>query len=384
LEGESLVNDATGLVLYRFAVAATITGTFNTGQAVLMFCSLAVGGVGVGVFAGFLASTLIGRIKEAELGIILGLLTSWCAYIGAEQLHVSGVLATVACGIVMGWRQHSLLRASTRVQTRAVWNAVTFVLESLIFILIGLSLKSVMPQLLGTHAAVAYFVHGAAFVVAAVIISRFVWIFTTVYLIRAIFPSLRSRDPYPPVGVPILLSWAGMRGVVSLAAALALPEGFPGRDFILAATFIVIFTTVVVQGCTLAPLIEFLRLGDLPALNSAHIPEVEARLRLTNAELEAVKRHSTLPDGKERHPRLVEQYNFRLDAIKRSGALDGGPNVVREDHFSAVLEGIGAARRELLTLQRLGVVDDSTFHILESELDSSEILAEHRRGALSK
>jgi len=175
-----------------------------------------------------------------------------------------------------------------------------------------------------------------------------------------------------------------MRGVVSLAAALALPNNFPGRDFILLATFTIILATVILQGSTLGPLIKLLRIGDRPGIGPVQMPELEARLLMTTAELEAVKKHSALPDGTERHPRLVEQYAFRINAIRQSGASNGARNFMREDHFAAILEGIAAGRRELLRLYRAGTIDDATLHILEAELDSSQILAEHRRGPTSK
>jgi monovalent cation/hydrogen antiporter len=153
-------------------------------------------------------------------------LVAWTSYIGGEWLHVLGVLSTVACGIVVGRRQHSSLTAEKRMQMRTVWRVVTFLLESLVFILIGLSLRGVMHRLAGDPHGLAAFIPAAAAVVAAVILARFAWIFPGVYLVRALIPGLRKRDPYPPFGVPVVMSWAGMRGVVSLAAALALPEAF--------------------------------------------------------------------------------------------------------------------------------------------------------------
>src|SRR5215475_6432347 len=139
LEGESLVNDASGLVLYRFAVAAALSGTFDAGQAALSFVGVALGGVAAGVAFGWLVTVVLARLRDPTLSVIASFLAAWAAYIIGEALHVSGVLATVACGLVMGWRQHTVLSAVTRTQARAVWNVIVFILESLIFILIGLS-----------------------------------------------------------------------------------------------------------------------------------------------------------------------------------------------------------------------------------------------------
>ena len=379
LEGESLVNDATGLVLYRFAVAAALTGGFDAGQAVTNFLTLAIGGVAAGAALGFVVSTGLGLVRDAELGVTMSLLTAWVGYLGAERLHLSGVLATVACGIVMGWRQHELLDAKMRIDSRAVWNTLSFVLETLVFILIGLSLRGVLDRLREGSAPVGQLALGAGVIVATVILTRFAWVMTTAYLIRALLPSLRRRDPYPPLGNSIVLSWAGMRGVVSLAAALALPDGFPGRDFILATTFLVILVTVLVQGSTLASLIRLLRPRARIQGTRATLSEREARIRLTRAELEAVRALST-KDGVERHPRLMEQYAFRIEALSRTQDASSDPNPVRQAHFDAVLAGIAAARAELIALHRRSELDDALLHTLERELDVGEVLARHRQG----
>ena len=219
LEGESLVNDASGLVLYRFAVVAALTGTFDAGQAAVSFAFLAAGGVAAGVAFGWLVTLLLGRLRDPTLSIIASFLAAWVAYIFGEALHVSGVLATVACGLVMGWRQHTVLSAVTRIQALAVWNVSVFILESLIFILIGLSLRGVLLRLGGNWHAIVSLLPSAGAIITAVILTRFLWIFPATYLPRALIPALRRRDPYPPLAVPIVMSWAGMRGVVSLCCS---------------------------------------------------------------------------------------------------------------------------------------------------------------------
>lgn len=375
LEGESLVNDASGLVLYRFAVAAGLTGTFDAGQAALSFGFLAVGGIAAGAACGVAASALLKRLHDPHLITAASFLIAWGSYIGGEAAHVSGVLATVACGLVMGWRQHADLEAQTRTQARAVWGVAVFVLESLVFILIGLALRGLLRRLGGWEAA-AGLLPGMAAIVAAVVLARFAWILPTTYLVRAAIPSLRRRDPYPPVAIPLVMSWAGMRGVVSLAAALALPDAFPGRDFILAATFAVILVTVLVQGATLAPLIRALGLGDFALQQgSATLPEAETRARVATAQLAAVERRLAAAEGTQRHPRLLEQYTYRARAAARfseaSGALDGD----RTEHFSVVLAAVAAGRAELLRLHRAGKIHDAVLHALEQELDLEELNA---------
>jgi monovalent cation/hydrogen antiporter len=379
LEGESLVNDASGLVLYRFAVAAALTGTFDAGQAFTIFGLLALGGVAAGAALGWCVTILLGRLRDPTLSVVISFLAAWAAYIGGEALHVSGVLATVACGLVIGCRQHTVLSAETRTQALAVWRVAVFVLESLVFILIGLSLRGVLQRLGGSWEAVQFLAPTVSVIVAAVILTRFLWIVPATYVPRALSPALRRRDPYPPVSVPIVMSWAGMRGVVSLAAALALPETFPGRDFIVATTFAVILVTVLVQGATLAPLIRALGLGRFSLVSGKTMPEAEAGARVAAAQFAEVERHSTRDDNTHRHPRLVEQYGHRAKAAERfSAAVDELTDAKRE-HFTVVLAAIAAGRAELIRLHRDGSIHDSVLHALEQKLDLEELTARRHR-----
>ena len=372
LEGESLVNDASGLVLYRFAVAAALTGTFSLGQATLSFGALATGGVLAGATFGFAAASLLARLRDVHLSILGSFLAAWGSYIGGEALGVSGVLSTVACGLVMGTRQHATLGAVARTQARAVWNVVVFVLESLVFILIGLSLRGVL-QRLGGYSAIGGLLMPAAALVGAVIAARFAWIVPATYLPRALIPALRRRDPYPPIGVPVVMSWVGMRGVVSLAAALALPDGFPGRDFILATTFIVILVTVLVQGATLAPLIRWLRLSESTLRQPETLSEADTRVRMAQAQLAAMRGRAIASDGTARHPRLLEQYDYRARAATRFSEAQNELADTRTEHFSVVLAAVAAGRAEVLRLHRSGEIHDSVLHALERELDIEEL-----------
>ena len=382
LEGESLVNDATGLVLYRFAVAAALTGTFSAGHALLSFGALAIGGVALGLAFGWLVSVLLTRLRDPTLSVIAGFLAAWVSYIVGDWLHVSGVLSTVACGVVIGGRQHSILSAATRSQAEAVWAVIGFILESLIFILIGLSLRNVLQRLGGNWHAMGELMPAAWAIIATVIVSRFAWILPATYIPRALIPSLRRRDPYPPLSVPIVMSWAGMRGVVSLAAALALPEGFPGRDFILATTFAVILVTVLVQGATLAPLIRALRLGTFIQQQASTLSEAEARARMAAAQLAEVERLSAREDQTHRHPRLVEQYNYRARAATRFSEAAGGLIEQKREHFTVVLAAVDAGRSELLRLHSAGSIHDSVLSVLEHDLDLEEMSARRHLGEL--
>jgi CPA1 family monovalent cation:H+ antiporter len=371
LEGESLVNDASGLVLFRLAVAASLTGVFSASHAAFDFAWLAVGGVTLGVAFGYASIFVVKRIADSDLTIVWSFLTAWISYIAAEKLGVSGVLSTVACGMIMGWQQHDVLSAITRTRSLAIWGVVVFLLESLIFILIGLSLRGVLTRLAG--GALVALLPSTMVIVASVIIARFVWIFPTTYIPRALIPALRARDPYPPLSVPFIMSWAGLRGVVSLAAALSLPEGFPGRDFILAVTFAVILVTVLVQGATLAPLVRLLSSSGFTSSNAAKLSEAEARARVAAAQLAAVEKESLGSDGSHRHPRLVEQYSYRVRALSRFSEQTEALTPRRVDHFTAVLAAISAGRRELLRMHRANEIHDTVLHAIEQELDLEEV-----------
>ena len=372
LEGESLVNDATGLVLFRLAVAAAATGTFSVGQATLSFGFLAIGGVAVGIAFAYTSMFIIKRMRDSDLIILWTFIAAWVSYIIAEKVGVSGVLSTVACGMILGWHQHDLLNAATRTRATAVWGVVVFTLESLVFILIGLSLRGVLSRLGGMDGLIA-FAPAIAGIVAAVILARFVWIFLGTYIPRALSSKLRAHDPYPPPAVPFIMSWAGLRGVVSLAAALSLPDDFPGRDFIITATFAVILVTVMVQGSTLAPLVQWLSKGGFTPLNTSKLNEHEARARVAQAQFEAIEKLSLNEDGSQKHPRLMEQYGYRATAATRysNEHVDLQPH--RVDHFGAVLAAIVAGRLELLRLHRSGDIHDTVLHAIEEELDLEDV-----------
>lgn len=375
LEGESLVNDASGLVLYRFAVAAALTGSFSLGQASLSFVTLGAGGVLFGWLAGRAGSFVFARLAEPNLATFASFLFGWAAYVGAEALELSGVLATVTMGLVVGWRQHEALSAETRVVATATWRFISSVLESLIFILIGLSLRGVIARLDGGWAGALAYAGPIAAVVLAVIVSRFVWVLPSSYAIRWLLPGVRKRDPYPPLGVPVVISWAGMRGVVTLAAALALPDGFPGRDFILATSFVVILATVLVQGATLAPLIRWLRVDGYVGAERALLSESQARARMARAQFQAIEAIARAEDGAPAHPRLLEQYSYRLRASERFSTAETDLLGHRQEHFGAVLSAIRAGRAELMRLHRAGEIHDEVLKRLETELDLEELSA---------
>jgi Na+/H+ antiporter len=315
LEGESLINDASSLVLYRFAVAATLAGSFSIGHGVLQFFGAALGGALVGWAVGRATMWVLEKTQETLLDITVTLLSGFLAYWLAEQIHSSGVLAAVVLGMLLGRQQHAAFSAQTRLNVAAIWEFVEFLLTALVFMLIGLQLRGIVERLErfdGTMLALL----GVAISIT-LIVSRFVWVFPSIWLPRLLFASVRESDPLPPWSHATLLSWAGMRGVVSLAAALALPAAFPGRDIIVFLAFCAIFATLVVQGTTLGWVIRRLRLHEAEPDSTLDSDTAQARAELAEASLEAVREH--LEDDESEHSEaaaeLVGEYETQAERL---------------------------------------------------------------------
>lgn len=279
LEGESLINDATGLIAYRFAVAAVATGHFVLWQASLQLVWTAGAGVAIGLAVGWVIFHVHRLTDSPVLGTSLTFLTPYLAYLLAEELHVSGILAVVSVGFFLGRRV--IFGPQARLRADAVWSSTVFLLNGVIFVLIGLELPSILD---GIERAFLWKALGYGFLISlTVIIARLLWWYPSAYAPHWLSQDIREEEPLPPLALVSVVAWTGMRGVVSLAAALALPltlqsgAPFPHRNLILLFTFVVIFFTLVVQGLSLEPLIRWF--GIRPD-NKAGREEVRVRLRL--------------------------------------------------------------------------------------------------------
>ncbi|ULJ75811.1 cation:proton antiporter [Rhizobium gallicum] len=258
LEGESLINDATGLVLFGIAVAAAVTGLFSASRAFERFLWLSIGGTAVGLVTGWLGMIIIRRLGETELVITATLLLSTASYICAEAIGGSGVLSTVATGLVVSWHQHDAVYASTRVRAHSFWKSLVFILESFLFILIGLSLREVLHRINSGDAQALYAnAVPVAAVIVTVVLARFVWLGMCALTIWP-WRHLGRTSGRDMAANLTIIGWSGMRGVVTLAAALSFPSDLPGRDLVLLSSFAVIVVTVLIQGSTLAPLARIL------------------------------------------------------------------------------------------------------------------------------
>lgn len=379
LEGESLLNDAAGLVLFRFAVAAALTGTFSTSHALGSFAILALGGIAVGVAVGFLVVNLLVYLDDDYLIITASCLCAWISYIAGEMLDVSGVIATVSCGMMLGWYQHDVFSAAVRMRGTAFWQVVVFLMEALVFILIGLSLRGVIVRLGGVGDALAAVTPTVTAILAAVVLARFVWVFGTEALKRPLCKLLRRDDTAPDWRSAAVTSWAGMRGVVTLAIALSLPDTMPGRDLILVAAFAVILVTVLGQGTTIGPLIRWVKPAHV-ARDERLLSEPQAWARLEAAQLAAIQPLVHDAEGNVIHPRLLEQYSYRARITETYQFETAFPTDERTAHYDVVLAAVAAGRVELLRMHRSELIDDEMLTVLEHDLDLQEIAARHGRG----
>ena len=280
LEGEGLANDATALILYRFAVAAVATGAFSLGKAAGTFALIVVGEIVWGIGVGWLALRLRHWARNPRVEITLSLMTPYLAYWVPEHLGGSGVLATVAAGLYVSWNGPLLISAATRLQGIFFWDLIIYLIESLVFLVTGLQARTLLEK--AQSFSIRDLLVATAITTAIVIVARFVWMFPATYLPRWLSPSLRERDPAPPWQKPFFLAFTGVRGVVSLAAALAIPlttaagEPFPHRDLILFVTFGVIIVTLVGQGLMLPSVVRWLGLAHAGRSRAAQ-REREAR-----------------------------------------------------------------------------------------------------------
>jgi CPA1 family monovalent cation:H+ antiporter len=259
LEGESLLNDATGLVLFRFAVAAAVTGAFSAGDAFNSFLLLSLGGAAVGVAVGLVWVFVARRLQDEYLTIASSVLVAWAAYLLAEMLQVSGVIATVVAGLICGWYQHVILSAAIRMRGTSFWTVMVFLLEASVFMLIGSSLRGVVDRVGGIHVVLAEMAAPIGWILLALTVARFAWVYGSDAVVA--LQGKLGFQRFEPLGprAAAVLGWAGMRGVVTLAVALSVPESMPGRDFILVTAFAVILVTVLIQGTTLGVIIRWAR-----------------------------------------------------------------------------------------------------------------------------
>ena len=375
LGGESLVNDATALVAYQFAVAAMVTGQFSLGAASLRFVFVGVGGVALGLLVAVVMRWVQRQLDDPPVQITISLLTPFAAYLLAERLTVSGVLSVVAAGVYLGWHS-TALSARTRLQAQAFWEMIAFLLNGFIFIMIGLQLPGILRAL--SREPLARLTIYALLISATVVLVRIAWVFPATYLPRWLSPKLRARDPVPPWQHSALVAWAGMRGVVSLAAALALPlvlaggRPFPGRSYILFLTFCVILATLVLQGLTLPFLIRKLGVEDDGVIDRE---ERAARLKANEAAVDFIEQKALeeqLPE--EVMARVRAEYCDRIEQLNLCGQSNGNPSgEIATPIYQRLQHGaLRTERQIIIALRDSQQINDEALRRIQRDLDLAE------------
>jgi CPA1 family monovalent cation:H+ antiporter len=377
LEGEGLGNDATALILYRFAVIAITTGAFSLSKATGKFAGVVVGELLFGIAVGWLTLRARHYARDPQVEITLSLITPYIAYWVPEHLGGSGVLATVACGLYVSWNGPLWISSATRLQGIFFWNLVIYLTEGLLFLLTGFQMRLLYEKSRGFP--LDDILLAMALVAAIIIIARFVWVYPATYLPRMMSKSLRARDPSPPWQWVFILAFAGVRGAVSLAAALALPLAldsgapFPNRDLIQFVAFGVIFITLIGVGLFLPMVVRWLGVAD--AARSEIVTEHEREIAARREALDvALKSLDAIIEKRDLSDEVVSLLRARHEV--RAGQL---PDSLDPDKHDASATGTGltreliaAERKFIHTLLRDGRITDETRRRIERDLDLEE------------
>lgn len=379
IEGESLINDGSGIVAYRVALAAVVSGSFSLWDAGLQFVVNVAGGIAVGIVAGVVLAWLRRRNEHGPTDVLLSLLCGYLAYLPAEALHVSGVLAAATTALWLGWRTPSIVHdAETRLQIHTIWVNVMFTLNTVLFLLVGLQMHRIVDALDGI--GVGQLAWWTVAVVGTVMLTRLVWVYPNTYLTRVI-PAVRRRDPMPNWKAVTLVGWIGMRGSVSLAAALAIPtvidtgEPFPQRDLLVFLTFAVILGTLVVQGLSLPLLVRVLAMED-----DDRDARSEAFARMEAARAVSDYLAARPSDGDPEHDESVRRmrglhdlrdrrYEARYLQLEEAEGFDA-----KLEHFVQLTREVHRVQYEtILRLRDEGQITDQVMERVQRDLDLEDL-----------
>jgi Na+/H+ antiporter len=389
LEGEGLANDATALILYRFALVAILSGTFSLSKATGTFAAIVVGEILFGAAVGWLSLRARQWARDPQVELTLSLITPYVAYWVPEHVGGSGVIATVACGLFVSWNGPLLISSATRLQGIFFWDLIIYLIEGLLFLLTGFQMRLLYEK--SKAFPLDDILFATALVSVIVIAARFAWVYPATYLPRLLNSSLRRRDPSPPWQWVFILSFAGLRGAVSLAAALALPftlasgEAFPDRDLILFVSFGVIFVTLVGLGLSLPQVVRWL--GVLQAGRDEHIAEHESEIAARREALDvALKSLDALTEERDVSEEVTRLLRARHET--RANQLPDSLNPDAHDVSAAgtalTRELIAAERKFIHVLLRDGKITDEIRRRIERDLDLEEASLANReyRGPL--
>jgi CPA1 family monovalent cation:H+ antiporter len=377
IEGESLVNDGLGLVLYRLALGATVSGTFSVLDGARELVLTGIGGVAIGLAVGRLVGLVRGRIDDAPIEITLSLFTPYAAYIAAEALGTSGILAAVSVGLYLGARTEGLFSASARIEAQGFWNALMFILESTLFLLMGLQFRDVAANIEGLDPVRVTLAVTVTLVV--VVGLRVLWMFTMGPALRRLIPGGKGKDEPPELsaGARLVAGWSGMRGAVSLAAALAIPAQvagggpFPQRNLIIFTVFCVIVLGLLIQGSTLPLLVRAAGLGRDE--DDDAIDEARARAAAAEAALERLEQMESEGDDQRATEHLRELYEARLGHARAPMDESGDGDREHVEAFQRLREELLRSERGALhELHARGEISEDALRTVERDLDLQE------------
>lgn len=382
LEGESLVNDASSLIVFRFALAAILTGTFSIHQAVGQFFLVA----GMGIVVGLIGATFMYLIHRflpttSAIDAALTLMTPYLLYLGAEQFHFSGVMAVVTGGLFISYRSHEIFKnGNTRLNMLGVWTTVIFVMNAMVFVLIGLSLPSIINGL--EESSLIQGIKYGVIISIIIILIRFLWVYPTTFIPRWLFKSVR-KEQSPGWKVPLVIGWTGMRGVVSLATALSIPfaldngSPFPHRNLILLITFVVIFITLVIQGLTLPFLVKKLKIPALDYVLPQEQQEAQIKIRLNRLAInhintnyyEMIERSNLLKNYYSQILTETENTENQLDIFECNTCTNQ-----EMKRFESILKEIYEKQRlAIFQMRREKYYDDEEIRKAELQLDLNDL-----------
>jgi CPA1 family monovalent cation:H+ antiporter len=380
LEGESLVNDASSLIVFRFAVAAILTGQFHFWDAAKTFTLVAFMGIIIGIaIANIVYAVHRFLPTTASIDAVITLMTPYIMYIAAEHFHYSGVLAVVSGGLFLSFRSQAIFTYETRLHVAGLWETLIYLLNGFVFILIGLQLPVIINGL-GNY-SVGQAIQYAVIISLLTIVIRIIWVFPGAYIPRFLFKSIRKTEPNPGWRTVLLVAWSGMRGVVSLASALAIPltltngEAFPHRNLILFITFVVILFTLVLQGLSLKPLIRFLKI-DTNEKESEKVQALAMRIQLAEAVLSFLAtNYKEEIEKNEAYKRVMERYERMVEVAKKKLEMEESAEEVSSflPHYRQMLvELVDVRRKELNRFRRSNEYNEELIREREWELDLEE------------
>jgi CPA1 family monovalent cation:H+ antiporter len=383
LEGEGLANDATALILYRFAVVAVATGTFSPSKAAGVFSTIVIGEVIWGIGVGWLSLRLRQWARDTRVEITLSLMTPYVAFWVPSHLGGSGVLATVACGLYVSWNGPLLISSATRLQGVFFWDLLVYLIEGLIFLFTGLEARSLLEN--AANFTIGELLFATLLTTAIVIVARFVWVFPAIYLPRWLSERVRRRDPSPEWQRPFFIAFTGVRGVVSLAAALAIPyaldsgQPFPHREMILFITFGVIICTLVGQGSLVPAMVRWLGLNKIG--KKEHHEEIRRELRARQAALRRVTGRLERLIKQHEIPRIAAEHLRTRNKVRLQVLPDNLADGVEHMRSTAKVKGqlIAEERVFIYQLLRDGKITDEARRRIEYELDLEEASVANRR-----